>query len=219
MEALFFDLDGPILDVSEKYYRVYSQILKESGFEPIEKEKYWNLKRSKTAPSEILKLSSAGSKQHEFAISWKTLIERKDYLTFDHVWPNLREIYEKLFTNCFTVLVTLRTHADMTEWQLKQLGIFHWFDLVISEPGQGSDQRWKTKVNAIHKSGVLKDLDRGKCLFVGDTETDILAGKELGMKTIGVSFGIRNRNVLSEHEPVELFDEPYELSEYLKELT
>lgn len=219
MEALFFDLDGPILDVSEKYYRVYSQILKESGSEPIGKEKYWDLKRSKTALPEILKLSSAGSKQHEVAISWNTLIEQKDYLICDHVWPDLWEIYDKLFKNCFTVLVTLRTHADMTEWQLKHLGIFHWFDVVISEPGHGSDQRWKSKVNAIHKSGVLEGLDRSKCLFVGDTETDILAGKELGMRTIGVSFGIRNRGILLEHETAELFDKPCELSEYLKRLT
>jgi phosphoglycolate phosphatase len=217
---LFFDLDGPILDVAERYYRAYSQALSVLNFEPLEKKAYWNLKRLKADDSEILKSSSAQSVLKEFRTNKDGLIEEETLLTLDEVWPELLLCYATLFEREFSVLVTMRKHSERTEWQLKQLGIYEWFDRILLCPVEISiENRWEIKVNAINASGVLKSLKPDECIFVGDTETDISAGRHLGMKTIAVSFGIRNRNILLEYEPVELFDEPCELSEYLKGLT
>ena len=53
-ETFFFDLDGPILDVSTKYYQIYVDIVKELSGTPISKEAYWQNKRNKVPESTTL---------------------------------------------------------------------------------------------------------------------------------------------------------------------
>ncbi|MCH8276159.1 MAG: hypothetical protein IIA50_01265 [Bacteroidetes bacterium] len=49
---IYFDLDGPILDVSERYYEVYKNSLPK-GSKVLNKKTYWNLKRA-AVPEEII---------------------------------------------------------------------------------------------------------------------------------------------------------------------
>ena len=56
---IFFDLDGPILDVSEKYYKVYADILSQKGFRVLSKTEYWDAKRNKIPEYDILLKSMA----------------------------------------------------------------------------------------------------------------------------------------------------------------
>ncbi len=56
---LFFDLDGTLIDISEKYYRVYNDILTEAGFSTIGKKEYWDAKRHKVPEDQILAMTNA----------------------------------------------------------------------------------------------------------------------------------------------------------------
>lgn len=214
---LFFDLDGPILDVSDRYYKAYADSLGCFGYKALDKDDYWNLKRAKTPDYDILRLTSCERLLDKFIAKRKFLIEEKNMLKMDSVWADVRETYRRLFKVIPAVLVTLRTYKNRTIWQLKNLGIHSWFKTIISNPAPVSAQeRWKMKVKFIKEKGVLKNQDCGNCIFIGDTETDILAGKNLGMKTIGVSFGIRDKKILSPLDPDLIFDKPLEFSKYLK---
>ena len=46
-----------------------------------------------------------------------------------------------------------------------------------------------------------------RSVIVGDTETDILAGKRFGLKTVAVTNGMRNRNFLKKYKPDVLIDD------------
>lgn len=212
----FFDLDGPILDVSEKYYRAYADSLKELGRTALDKGEYWNLKRLKISDYVILSKTFSEHLLDEFMIRRNQLIEERELLKLDYVWPELRDTYQALFSKTPTVLVTLRTYSDRTSWQLKNFGIYSWFYAILSHPASGISERWQVKVNLIEESGFLKKVSAEDCVFVGDTETDILAGKKLGMKTVGVSFGIRVKELLLPSKPDLIFDTPMELSTYLR---
>ncbi len=216
---LFFDLDGPILDVSDRFYRTYADILKEFGCRTLRKDEYWELKRIKVSDYDILCRTSSEYIANDFKAKRDCLIEEEERLKLDFVWHELYETYHRLCSQIPTVIVTLRTYAERTCWQLKTLGIYSWFGHILSHPGRGIvKDRWIIKANLIKKADLFKDIDARDCIFIGDTETDVLAGKNLGMKTIAVSFGIRTKKLLLRTKPDLLFQKQSELSEYLERL-
>jgi phosphoglycolate phosphatase len=55
--------------------------------------------------------------------------------------------------------------------------------------------------------------------FIGDSEVDVLTGKNAGMITLAVSWGFRDRGVLEEASPDFLFDTREELLNYFRNIT
>jgi len=215
---LFFDLDGPILDVSERYFEVYCECLKKTSFIPLSKDNYWNKKRQKISEVEILAVAPKTELTNIYTINRKKLIEDPVFLEYDKVWTALLPTYERLFHEIPSVLVTLRNKPEHLHQQLRNLTINSWFCRVLSNPAiERSEDRWKIKVALIKESGLLHDISPRDCLFVGDTETDILAGKNLGMKTAAIGFGIRTDDILLKYNPDLLFTTQLEFSKFLKE--
>ena len=54
--------------------------------------------------------------------------------------------------------------------------------------------------------------------FIGDSEVDVLTGKNAGMKTVAVSWGFRDRKVLEAASPDVIIDSRAELLAYFKNL-
>jgi phosphoglycolate phosphatase len=197
MPTVFFDLDGPLLDVSERYYRVYAFILQEQGFRPIEKERYWELKRQTVPEREILALSRAEQMLDGYIARRLALIESDAFMMFDRLQAQALSVLRRLKQFHSLVLVTLRSRREQLEKQLQRLGLLHLFTVVLSS-GEQTKPRWRIKVNLV----------RTKCSstiipgwFIGDTETDILAGRDLGLTTIAVKNGIRAERFLLAAQP------------------
>ncbi len=213
---LLFDLDGPILDVRTRYYRAYSDGLRFLEQEPLGPEEYWNLKRRKIPDQEILRMSGSEGRLREFRSRRDFLIEQEELLRLDCVWPQLRPTYEALFAQVPAILVTLRSSASRTLAQLDALGIRSWFQSVLAAPS-GPEERWRTKVKLVREANVLP-AQPSSSVFVGDTETDIIAGKELGSVSVAVTFGIRTEEALASLGADVVCRTPDELSAYLKTL-
>lgn len=211
---LFFDLDGPILDVSEKYYRAYVDSMQNLGCTFLAKNDYWNLKRSKVPDAEILKKTSVEGLVEKYQRLRNDRIETDPYLALDNVWKDLYKTYDILFRMHSAVLVTLRTYPEKLQEELRNLDIERWFTRVLVCRGRYLS-KWQMKAAAILESKMLDSENVRDCIFVGDTETDILAGKELGMTTIGVTFGIRTRDIIEQAGPDMIFDYPNDFSWYL----
>ena len=63
-------------------------------------------------------------------------------------------------------------------------------------------------VNRILEKTGFKPSD---CVFIGDSDVDIMTGKNSGMDAIGVAWGFRGRQFLKEHGARVIIDEPREL--------
>ena len=94
------------------------------------------------------------------------------------------------------VLITLRNHPRKLFYQLEKKGIRRIFDKILVVSGMSCDVKWKLKYNLIKKYGYDKNS-----VIIGDTETDILAGKKLKIKTIAVLSGMRNEKLLKKTKP------------------
>ena len=89
---IFFDLDGPILDVSDKYYSVYRDILLENGEKPLPKREYWDFKRTKFSVENILLKTNSDSLVNIFKDLWLSKIETTKYQQLDQLQNNIRKI-------------------------------------------------------------------------------------------------------------------------------
>lgn len=211
---LFFDLDGPILDVSEKYYRVYADLVIDYGSQPIGKAEYWHSKQQRIPDEEILGLSGIEGWVEDYRNFRKARIETEKYLSYDRVWPGILPMLQELASHTPLILVTLRNSIENLKWQLKSLGILPVFTHVLSASGDNVEgERAQVKVQLVQNALGSTSLSGW---FIGDTETDIRTGQLLGLQTAAVTFGIRTEEKLLSVNPDVLIESPERLIEWIK---
>jgi phosphoglycolate phosphatase-like HAD superfamily hydrolase len=199
---IFLDLDGPILDVSQRHYQVYRDILEEAGKPVIPFEQYWKEKRARTSHSSIV-TRTAGSDFFSdiFQKQWFARIEADRYLSLDKTWPWANDVLADLYRRHDLYLLTVRSHSDQLMKQLDRLDLTRWFRAVLCRPAR--ENAAQQKIEAIRNH--FQDIPR-KAIVVGDTEADIACGKKLGFVTAGVLSGIRNSEHLQESQCDHLLD-------------
>lgn len=182
---ILFDLDGTILDSSERLYRLFCELIPDCTFT---KEDYWNLKRNKINHKMILEKYFSEYDFNEFNTKWLKLIEDEKYLKSDKLYdftiPLLKSINNDIF------LITARQSRKNLLEELEWFGIKEYFkDIYVTE-------------NKIEKVDILRNLHiTSEDILVSDMGKDILAGKEVGIKTVGVSWGFMNEEKLKEYKP------------------
>lgn len=186
------DLDGPIIDVSIRHYRVYEHALTILGGTPIPLESFWGAKRQKISDREILAQSGLQAAAEQYDAIKLRLIESPDYLEHDRLQRGVLDILGQIMQQYHIVLVTLRRSRIELCRQLDYLGISSMFNKILSSAA-GEKTGWETKCDLVVDSGISPTSEG---FFAGDTETDILAGKKLGFSTIAVCNGIRDEKLL-----------------------
>lgn len=210
---IFSDLDGPLLDVSKKYYEVYKDLVNKFQGQSLTLEEYWSNKRNILPETENLKRSKISTDCFQnYFDRRKELIETQKYWKLDTVWREVRSFIANSSLRGKLILVTLRHDKEQLEEQLKFLNIRHWFDCILSNNGDyHKENRHLAKVHLINKKFPI-----AKGWFIGDTETDIRCGKALGLTTIGVTFGIRSHDLISKENPDVIVNSPAELVSWLR---
>ena len=81
--------------------------------------------------------------------------------------------------------------------QLHNLGIDQSFDDLLVNESKSVGKKVSKAALIRHHHGFTPETS---CL-IGDTEDDLLAGKELGIMTIAVLSGLRNQAILTRYQP------------------
>lgn len=196
MYTVYLDLDGTILDIAERYYRIHCDVCRSLGLVPIAAAEYWELKRDRrdldNLPGRVAADLSQRYRQERVA-----RIEAPEYLAHDRLLPGARQALTTLATRDRLVLVTLRHNPAAVYQQLRELSIDFVFDQIIT--GHAVDEpSWRAKARLIERDNHSGHLP---AVIVGDTEADVLAGKSLGIATIAVLSGIRSRSFLEGLQP------------------
>jgi phosphoglycolate phosphatase-like HAD superfamily hydrolase len=199
MLRLITDFDGPIMDVSDRYYRVYQYCLaetKRSG-QPVRelpKAEFWDMKRARVPETEIGILSGLDAAQaRDFAQKRRQTVHTLPYMIYDQPVSTALETLEKVQrAGVDLAVMTMRRVRELEEaFNRCNLGQFF------------PENRRYCLPNDYVKTGDVKDkpLLMAKALaelpsasdiwMVGDTEADI----------IGVLCGIRDRTQLEMHQP------------------
>lgn len=199
---LFFDLDGTVLDVSARHHRVYARVCSAFGGSPLSKEEYWRLKQQKLPWPQMLARSGVRADLlDDFMSMFIAEIEKPDELDKDQLIAGAKNTLMGLHENGHTMyLVSLRRNHQKFLGQLANLGIASYFAKTLSGHTEGSTDALKAQL-------IREHLSSHKGLIVGDTEADVLAGKQLGMVTVAVKSGIRSAEHLQKLKPDYLVDD------------
>jgi len=87
------------------------------------------------------------------------------------------------------------------------------FDCVL---GQNDDIPKKPAPDGVYKIIDKTGADVSKCLYIGDTDTDMLTGRNAGVDTVGVTWGFRDRKELERAGAKYIVDTPGEILELVK---
>ena len=197
ISTIVLDLDGPLLDGMLRHYRCYSDILEELSFTPIPIEQYWAMKRNRINRRVLLQYSNAQSLYDKFLEIWTERIETKEYLEFDSLQNNVENILSQWKErNIQLILATMRNNTSNLSWQLKVLNLTRFFDEVVVV-GSG--------LHGVSKATKVKEKLIGKCVdevfWVGDTEVDVAAARELGIRVSALTCGLRTEEFLTSLSP------------------
>ncbi|MBE9007664.1 HAD family hydrolase [Fortiea sp. LEGE XX443] len=209
MLRLFTDFDGPIVDVSERYYRVYQFCLEKTQrpgqtVRQLHKAEFWQLKRSRIPETQIAYNSGLDEAQvQEFAQLRRKTVHTEPYFDYDTLVPGAVDALLKIQEAGIDLAV-------MTMRRVKELDFaFQKFDLGKFFPENRcyclSNDYVKTRDiedKPLLMAKALKELPyAADTWMVGDTEADITAAKNHNIKVMAVESGIRDRTQLEIYHP------------------
>lgn len=213
MRTFFFDLDDTLIDTSVRQYQVFLDSLNAVGIKStLSQDDFWHYKRQAKKTIELIDHISDRSLLNEFSDEWETRIEQRKYLQYDQLLPDTPTVLSTLRPVATLILATLRQNRDNVLWELDRLALCNYFSAILV----GSPFINKDKTRIIKGYSDSKEYGDSKSVkddfvIVGDTETDISAGKELGITTVAVTSGIRSKEFLRSLEPSFLINDLPEL--------
>ncbi|MBI2996678.1 MAG: HAD family hydrolase [Candidatus Melainabacteria bacterium] len=215
-----FDLDGPIIDVSARYYVAYLESLKGTHTtkeQILTLEDFWKLRRNRISELEIGILSGLNISESLGLVELRKELSFKDeFFSYDKLFNDVYKAFENLKAkNIIFFIVTLRRHKQLTQaikqFKLdKYLGTEFFFSLPDEHKITNDIQE---KCMLLVKAINFLNLNPLETLMIGDSDTDIHAARLARFqKVIAISRGIRSKEQLEILKPDHLIANLSELS-------
>lgn len=197
LTTVILDLDGPLLDGKQRHFQCYADILTEHGLRPIPMDTYWDMKRTRVNRKELLRLSDAVFFYDDFLRRWMRDIEQKKYLALDGLQEHVVDILNAWKKNGVRLLLaTMRNNKANLHWQLTRLQLTGLFDqVVVTGNGDGG----ASKMSAVRPH--MADTALEHVVWIGDTEADVQAARQLGVKACALACGLRSGDYLASLHP------------------
>lgn len=230
--TVFCDFDGPIADVSERYYSTYCLALtatraffaKRHIILPIRrltKAQFWHMKQNRVPDETIADWSGLSGHQVTIFLNHvDSLVNQSTLLHHDCLQPRVRIALRTLKQHRVRiVIVTLRQSSQVFDFLNK-------YDLATAfNQIYGADHSDKAYANRTeHKIAQLEEaiadqqrlgVDTTHSWMLGDTEADICAGQHVGIPTVALSCGIRSSLYLKGFMPTRLCRDFFEATRCL----
>ena len=131
---IFIDFDGTLVDIAPRHYRVYKECVEKMGGTPLDRKKYWELKRDNISWNELLPMSGLEvNNRDDYFKLFIDRIESLEELYRDELFVDSLSTLKKLFSNDNKLyLLSLRRNSDALDKQIEKLGIGCFFEKILS---------------------------------------------------------------------------------------
>lgn len=197
IKAIIFDFDGVIADTYDLNFELAKRFYPETSEQDFIDHHNGNVLEQPKVPFKEEDL------EPYFHI-------QKPMFTKQHLFP-FKDIWKKLHEQ-FTLFIITSTF-DENVLHLLQLDNYHkYFKQIL---GSRIHKSKEVKFNMIFDQNALSPSE---CLFVTDTIGDIKEAHKVGIKTIAVTWGYHNEELLKQHNPEAIVHAPEELLETINRL-
>lgn len=228
--TIFCDLDGPLIDVSQRYYTTYQLALAETqayiqtqaetvSLTPLSLDQFWSMKQAKRPDIEIADLSGLSGHYIDFFMHQvQAMVNQPLLLQEDRLQPGVHKALEQLLKQgAQLAVVTLRCQAQVDQ-VLRQHHLTHYFRLI-----RGTDDTQAAYQNyAVCKQVLIQDTIHAMGLtnyqpiwMIGDTEADVLAAQAMQINTVALTCGMRNYAFLNGLRPTSIQSSLATASKYI----
>lgn len=209
MLRLITDFDGPITDVSERYYRAYQFCLEKTRYpdqsvRELSKAEFWQLKRSHVPEKQIAFNSGLDEEQaQKFAQLRRQTVHTEPLFEYDTLAPGAVDTLLKIQQAGIDLAVMTMRRVRELDYAFKKYDLGRFFPenrcyCLSNDYVKTRDIDDKPLLMARALAELPPTADTW---MVGDTEADIAAAKKHGIKVIAVECGIRDRAQLELYQP------------------
>jgi len=195
-DTFLFDLDGTLIDSSEDIYRAVLYTLEKLGYKTLPKE-------------DVIKHVGYGGKKllqgvletdDEELLKKAVNIFREFYFSnpavYTVLYPGVDELLKKLKEKGKKVAVVTNKYEDISWEIIRKLEIEDFIDFLVG--GDTTKEKKPSPEPVLH---AIKRLKGNKAIIIGDSETDILAGKKANIGTCLVLYGFGKKDIALDHNP------------------
>ena len=174
--ALLFDMDGVLIDSLDSWWHALNDALVMSHHRKITRDEFiqiywghdlrWNLKRLHLSP----KVASFCN------------IAYGDHLDDVRIYPETKPTLAQL--TAYKKAIITNTPTDCTQQILKKFDIGDYFQTIVT-----SDDVTKAKPDPeiVFKACEMLNVEPSKVILIGDTTSDVKAGRAAGCKVVGIN--------------------------------
>ncbi len=208
------DFDGPIMDLSDRYYHVYQLCLAQvrepdQSINILTKAEFWAAKRAKISEQQVgIKSGLTAAQAETFKQIRDRTAHQLQYLSLDRVIPSAIPALEQIQSSGVELIVmTLRRNCELNiafeQYELNRFFPLNCRYCLTDSYHKQGDIKDKTQLMAQALIDLKPDPNTW---MIGDTETDIIAAQTHGIRVVGVLSGIRDFDRLAQYQPDRIVD-------------
>ena len=196
VKGILFDLDGTIVDSKEAYLEAARTAFVAMGQKPPEKRVALEIPKRLEQGLRIDDLVGYDARGF-LDVYLKTYYSVTKTKTTPV--PNIKPTLSVLSTRVKLALITMRYVPQIAVVQeLEQFGLAKYFAYIVTALDTA---RPKPSPEALIKAVKALDVNMCDCVIVGDSVTDVRAGKSAGAMTVAVLSGLFSREELAKEQP------------------
>ena len=217
--AVIFDLDGTLIDSIDIYFSIVEKALEKLNLPGVPR-------------SRILAAAESEDFKWEMVLP-KDVLNRKEKI-IDEAWAVINDIAPQMFADNLELIMgadrvvenlssnglkiglvtsTQRKYLGIKMQPLKNGGVDTLFEAIVTSDDV---EKRKPAPDPLIVCAQLLDMKPGNCVYIGDTTTDIKAGKAAGMRTIGVLTGFDQYDALEKEKPDAIIEDVQNLLEVIE---
>lgn len=212
-KTFIFDLDGTLLNTLDDLAGSVNYAMQQCGF-------------PKRTLDEIRRFVGNGVKK----LVERALPEGTDEAEFNKVLSEFKEHYSQNSRNktapyegIMELLHTLKDCgcnlaivSNKVDFAVKDLRDEFFSDVIDVAIGDSDATRTKPEPDMVYKAIDELGADRDSCVYIGDSDVDIITAKNSGMDCISVSWGFRSRSELEISGAQMIADKPEDILKFVK---